>query len=100
MLADGFFLARLHFRDDGEAVARRGPGKDRAVPTALKLEVPPFGIAIIAGFVQSCSVDIVSAPLFDRDEPDSNTAPEPVFEHWQWNSLRCGRDERLRRDEH
>ena len=43
-------------RDDGEAVARRGLGKDRAVSALLYVVLgePPLGIAIAAGLVQSC----------------------------------------------
>ena len=55
-----------YFREDREAVAGRGLGKDRPVTPLLDLvlEVPPLGIAIAAGFDQSCvldSLDIVLA---------------------------------------
>ena len=49
--------ALLDLRDDREAVAGRRPRKDRAVPPPLELRnIPPFGMAIAAGLVQSRSI--------------------------------------------
>ena len=64
VFVEDFFPAWNDLREDREAVAGRGLGKDRPYRpcSSLSWKYPPLGIAMAAGFVQSCvlvSLDIM-----------------------------------------
>jgi hypothetical protein len=65
VFVEDVLAARDYFREDREAVAGRGLGKDGPVTPLLDLvlEVPSLGIAIAAGFDQSCVLDSLDIEL-------------------------------------